>query len=273
MNHHHLAVLTALVTLVVPSSVFGQESNDAWGGRVFVTFNVGVQTNSRGLGYEFTTPLFGQSAMAGLNVPGTSGVTFDVGAGLRLVQNLGVGVTYSRYSNQREGTLTTTTPDPWCWWNGCEFSTITAQIPLQREEDAVHIQAVYRVPLGTRVQVGAFGGPSYFRCADDHITRFALAAPNTSTGYVKQFFETAQMIDRSSVWGYHGGGSFTYLATTHVGVGMTVRYSQASHTTTNHFSDTTYLRGSGIWGGENATGSFTMKHGGIQWNGGISLHF
>jgi hypothetical protein len=56
-------------------------------------------------------------------------------------------------------------------------------------------------------------------------------------------------------------------------VGVTVRYSYASHTTTNHFSDTTNLDAEGIWGGEKGTASFEMDHGGIQWSGGISLHF
>jgi hypothetical protein len=40
-----------------------------------------------------------------------------------------------------------------------------------------------------------------------------------------------------------------------------------------HFSDTTYLTDLGVWGGDAGTTSVTMKHGGIQWNGGISVHF
>lgn len=83
----------------------------------------------------------------------------------------------------------------------------------------------------------------------------------------------SQLIDRGSAWGYNAGGNFTYLVTKHVGVGMIVRYSEASHTTTNHFSDASNLPSSAIWGSDSGTATFTMKHGGIQWNGGISFHF
>lgn len=288
MKYVRLAALMVM-TLAVPSIVFSQESNNAWGGRAFVTFNVGAQTASPSFGYEFATTLFEQSAKAGLDTPGKSGPSFDIGAGLRLVQNLGVGVTYSHYSNQRTATLTTTIPSPAAtyalppssFYNyGTDPSTISEQMPLQREENAVHIEAIYRVPIGSRVQIGAFGGPSYFRCADDHITKFALVGEFSSVAdfsppfnWSVAFRDISQLIDRGSAWGYHGGGNVTYLATRHVGLGMTVRYSHATHTTMNHFSDTTFLAEDAVWGGNHGTASFKMQHGGIQWNGGVSLHF
>lgn len=274
-------LMAVFLALAVPSSLMGQESsNNAWGGRAFVTFNVGGQTASPAFGYEYVTTLFDQSAKAALDTPGKSGVAFDVGAGLRLVQNLGVGATYSRYSNERTGTLTATIPSPLAMYAGyypgipTDASTVTREIPLQREENAVHIQAIYRVPIGRRVQLGAFGGPSYFRCVDDHITKFQLeGAISPSLAWTVAFHDLSQMVDRGSAWGYHGGGSFTYLAARHVGVGMTVRYSQATHTSENHLSDTTNLGPEGLWGGDAGKTSFTMKHGGIQWNGGVSFHF
>ena len=281
MKRLQVAAIMALVTLTAPSSVFCQE-NRAWGGRAFVMVNVGAQTKSPDFGYEFVTTLWEQTATARLDTPGKTGVTFDVGAGLRLVQNLGVGVTYSRYSNQRTATLTATIPNPltqypsWIFPPGYVLGgpeTLEQHMPLQRAEDVVHIQAIYRVPIGNRIQLGAFGGPSYFRCTDDHVTRFwLLEDPAGPLDWSVAFFDISQMIDRGSAWGYHGGGSFTYLAAKHVGVGMTVRYSEATHTTTNHFSDTTYLS-EGVWGGEKGTVSLKMKHGGIQWNGGVSFHF
>jgi hypothetical protein len=263
--------------------VFGQENNNAWGGRGFVTFNVGAQTGSYGFGYQFATTLFEQNAKAGLDIPGKNGLTFDIGAGVRLVQNLGVGVTYSRYSNQRTATLSTTIPNPLYEYlpyypDGFPYplnaSTASEQIPLQREENAVHLQAIYRIPVGSRIQLGAFGGPSYFRCIDDHVTKFAMEGTFSPTfEFSVALRDVSQMIDRGSAWGYHGGGSFTYLATRHVGVGLMVRYSYGKHTTDNHFSDTTYLTNDAIWGGNNTTSSVTMKHGGMQWNGGVSIHF
>ena len=285
MRRLQLAAVTALLAFAMPSIVFGQEENqNGWGGRAFASFNVGAQTASPNLGYQFTTTLFDQSAVAGMNTPGKNGMSFDVGGGVRLVQNFGVGVTYSRYSNERTGTLTTTIPSPLALlaeylppgYISTDASTINKQIPLQRVENAVHLQAMYRLPIGSRMQVGAFGGPSYFRCADDHITQFGLQG---DIGYAPpfawnvSFVNVSQLVDRGSAWGYHAGGSVTYLVVRHVGVGMTVRYSEASHTTTNHFSDSSLLGPDGVWGSDTGTTTFTMKHGGIQWNGGVSVHF
>jgi hypothetical protein len=226
------------------------------------------------LAYDFAATLFEQAAQTGLDTPGKNSVAFDVGAGVRLVQNLGVGVTYSRYSNQRTGTLTTTIPNPLAGYVGGGPSTVSEQIPLQREENAVHLEAIYRIPIGRKIQVSAFGGPSYFRCIDDHITKFQLEGEfSPAIEWTVNYFDTWQMVDRGSSWGYHAGGSFTFMATKRLGVGTTVRYSDAAHTTINHFSDTTSLEDSGVWGGEKGAVSFEMKHGGIQWTGGVSLHF
>jgi hypothetical protein len=103
--------------------------------------------------------------------------------------------------------------------------------------------------------------------------RKAILGTRRRFAWTVSFVNVSQLIDRDSAWGYHAGGSVTYLVVKHVGVGMTVRYSEASHTTTNHCSDTSFLAPSGIWGSDTGTTNFTMKHGGIQWNGGVSLHF
>ena len=65
MKHLPLTAVMAMMTLAVPSSVLGQENNTAWGGRGFVTFNVGAQTGSYGFGCQFATSLFEQNAKAG----------------------------------------------------------------------------------------------------------------------------------------------------------------------------------------------------------------
>lgn len=269
------AVIMAVVALAVAAGAVAQDNgNNGWGGRAFATFNVGAQTGSPPFDYNYVTTLFDQNATAGLKTPGKTGLTFDAGAGVRLVQNLGVGVTFSRYSSQRTATLTTTIPSPLNPYFPSEASTISKELPLQREESAIHIQAIYRVPLGARMQVGAFGGPSYFRCADDHITKFSLQGSySPNGGWAVSYSDVQQLIDRGSAWGYHGGGSVTFLASRHVGVGLTVRYSTASHTTTNHLSDTNQLNDFAVWGGDTGTLSVKMKHGGVQWNGGVSLHF
>jgi len=261
-----------LVALAVPVSVQAQDNHDGWGGRAFLSFNAGVQTASPNFSYDASAALFSPTndTKAGLDVPGRTGQTFDIGGGVRLVQNLGVGVTYSRYSRERNATLIMSLP------YYLYPDTITQEIPLRRTEDAVHIQAIYRIPIGNRVQVGAFGGPTYFRCLDNEISSFAFQESYAPVaGYHLDFHTFAQTLNRESVWGYHGGANVTYMAAKHVGVGMNVRYSRASHTTTNPLSNpnSDNLYWNGVWASSNPTETVTMTHGGMHWNGGVSLHF
>jgi hypothetical protein len=58
-----------------------------------------------------------------------------------------------------------------------------------------------------------------------------------------------------------------------IGVSTTVRYSHASHKTENPFANTSSLESDGIWGGPVTSQTLTMDHGGLQWNGGVSLRF
>jgi hypothetical protein len=265
--------LTAIVVaaLAVPLSVWAQESNNGWGGRAFVNVNIGAQTSSPDFGYNYSTRLFGENARAGLDIPGRNGVAFDVGGGVRLIQNLGVGLTYSRYSNERTATLSTTIPSPLFYG---DFSTVERTLPLQREEDAVHIQAMYRIPVTSKMQLGVFGGPTYFRCLDDVVSGFALqGAVSPSFDWSVNFRDVTQTVEKDTAWGYHGGLDVTYMVLRHVGLGATVRYSHSSHTTTNPFSATQDLFNYGTWGGENGSETVKMEHGGLHWNGGVSFRF
>lgn len=272
MSGNRSTFAIVVLALAIPAGVSGQERNDAWRGRAFVNFNVGVQTASPNFGYDHSTGLFEETARAGFDTPGKTGATFDIGGGVRLVQNLGVGVTYSRYSNERTATLSTTIPSPFDW-NAA--STAEQLLPMQRKEDAMHLQAIYRIPVSNKFQVGVFGGPSYFRCLDDEVTQFALM----STVDVQDFDwnvyfkDVTQSVNKESVWGYHAGADVTYLVAKHFGVGATVRYSDAAHNALNHFADTTNLYEEGVWGGDNTAVTVNMKHGGLHVNGGVSFRF
>lgn len=275
------SAIALVAMLAAPVSVRAQEKGDAWGGRGMVTFAAGVQTESPVFGYNYSAQLWDRNARASLDTPGRNGASFEIGGAVRLAQNFGVGMAYSRYNKERTATLKATVPSP---VPGGNESTAVRQIPLQRDEEAIHLQLMYRIPVVKRLQVGVFGGPTYFRCLDDAVPGFGLDGdltynygpgdfdPNNYTWTVR-FREVAQAIHKDTAWGYNGGADITYMASRRVGVGVAMRYSRASHTSENPFSDTTSLSSEGVWGGQKSAGVFTMKHGGMQWSGGISFRF
>jgi len=272
MSQNRFTLAVAALVLTIPAAVLAQESNGAWRSRAFVNFNIGVQTASPNFGYNYSTDFFNETARAGLDIPGATGLTFDVGGGVRLVQNLGVGVTYSRYNKERNGTLNTTVPSPFDY-NAA--STTQQLLPLQRKEDAVHFQAIYKLPISKKFQVGVFGGPTYFRCLDDEVSQFALLGTVGLSDFAWNvyFDNITQTLNKENVWGYHAGADVNYLFARHFGVGGTVRYSDASHKTVNHLAYADNLYTDGMWGAENTNVTVDMKHGGLQFNGGVSFRF
>jgi hypothetical protein len=274
MSPNRFTSTIAALALAIPAGAMAQESNNAWGGRAFVNFNVGVQTASPDFGYDYSAPVFDQVARSGLDIPGDTGFTFDIGGGVRVVQNLGVGVTYSRYNKERNGTLSTTIPSP-LFLN--DARTAEVLLPLQRKEDAVHFQAIYKIPVSRKFNVGVFGGPTYFRCRDDEVSQFGLTPwiGLEDLSWNVSINSITQSLNKESVWGYHAGADVNYLLAKRVGIGATVRYSDASHHTVNHlaFTENLYDTDNPVWGAENTGVTVDMKHGGLQFNGGVSFRF
>lgn len=290
MSRNRLMVLFA-AALLLPALVAAQERTPAWEGRGFLSASVGAQTNSPNFGYEYTTPLpfefplqISNPSKAGVQVPGNNGASFDIGGGVRLVQNFGVGFSYSRYSKERTAALTMTLPTLTLQMPDAQggmvsevlfnSGTIQRQLPLQREEEAYNIQAIYRFPLMRRLNAGVFGGPTFFRCLDDSVASFSLDFPSVMTPDNWMTFGTVtQTVKRDSTWGYHAGADVTYMATRHVGVSFTARYSRGSHSTDNVLSDVSQLYDYAVWGGSNTTTTVKMRHGGAQWHGGLTFRF
>lgn len=267
-----LAISVALLGLAWSASAQeGEVPGKRWEGRFFVNLNAGLQTASPTFGYGSTAILFDETATAALDIPGKQAFTFDAGGGVRLVQNFGVGATYSRYRADRTAELNASIPSPLMY---SDYADVQRTIPLQRTEDVVHIQAVYRIPVTPRVQVGVSGGPSYFTCRDQLVSQFALQgdfAPDFD--WLVDVIDISQTTKKESLWGFNAGADVIYLFSTHFGAGVNVRYSHASHQVANDFSDTSDLFMEGVWGGTGTGQLEEMKHGGLQFLGGISIRF
>ena len=80
------------------------------------------------------------------------------------------------------------------------------------------------------------------------------------------FDNITQTVNKESVWGYHAGADINCLIAKH-------RYSEARHHTVNHLAYTENLYSELAWGAEDTNVTVDMKHGGLQFNGGVSFRF
>ena len=90
----------------------------------------------------------------------------------------------------------------------------------------MHVQARGVFPVGSRVQVMVFGGPSFFQVKQGIITDYTV---NESYPYDEASFRAATTTAASvSNIGFNAGGDVAFFFTRQVGVGATVQFSGAT---------------------------------------------
>ena len=152
------------------------------------------------------------------------GATFDVAAGGIVWRRLGVGVGVSRFSVATPASLSATVPHPFFFNH--PRSVNGEATGLKREEMAIHVQVRGVLPVGDRLQVMVFGGPSFFQITQGVITDFSYT---DSYPYDTATFSAATTTDASgSKLGFHWGGDVAFFFTKQVGVGATVQFAGAS---------------------------------------------
>jgi outer membrane protein with beta-barrel domain len=152
-----------------------------------------------------------------------AGPMFDIGAGIRLVKNLGVAVSVTRFSLSNDIGIDATVPHPFF------FNTqrpVTGTTPGTREELAIHLDAVYVIP-GKKLQVAIFGGPTFFNAKQTVVSDFTyndvypFDAPPTFTAGI-----SAE--ESKSVTGFNAGVDIGYFFNPVFGVGGVVRFSRGT---------------------------------------------
>ena len=129
--------------------------------RVFVNLGGGLQsiastTFGETHGEELYTEQFTWDARYKLK----NSVAVEGGGGVRVGGNLLTAVTYSRSQHSQVATVTGQVPHPFQF---NQFRSIGGEsASLRHEEQAVHLSALWIVPIGRRLEVGISGGPSVF---------------------------------------------------------------------------------------------------------------
>jgi len=158
---------------------------------------------------------------------GTRSPIFDIGGGVLLRRRFAIGAAVSRHVSTQPGTLTVTLTHPKV------HPALTAQTesePLDRTERAVHLQAGYLVPVGSRWSLMLFGGPSHVSVRHDLIADLdfeedfnSVAGQWSILGPVVEVGEA-----KASAWGYHVGTDVSYRLFSLLEVGALVRYTRAT---------------------------------------------
>jgi hypothetical protein len=152
------------------------------------------------------------------------GPAFDVGGGVALSRRFAVGVGLTRFSRSTSSALSGSVPHPF-FFN--RPRTVTGDVVgLNRDELAVHVQAQAIVPVGSRLQLVAFGGPSFFRVDQELVTNFTWV---DSYPFDDATFGAATTISANgSSVGFNAGVDVAYFFTQRVGIGGMLQFSRAT---------------------------------------------
>jgi len=149
---------------------------------------------------------------------------FEAEGGARIWRNLAVGVGVSWFSKEATGTVSAQVPHPFFFNKPRTVSGDAAS--LTHDETAVHLEALWMVPLTSRWQLALSGGPSWFSVNQDVVSDVAITQ---TYPYDTATFASATTVHRSaSKAGFNAGADVTFLLRPHVGLGFGVMFSHAS---------------------------------------------
>lgn len=189
--------------------------------RMYFSMNGGHQITANDFGANVTIRENAEDGRLATDYVIRGGPAFDVSGGGDVWRRLGVGVGVSRFSRSVPVTLNASIPHPF-FFNRAR--SITGDVrDLKREELAVHVQIRATLPIGTRLQAMAFGGPSFFQVKQGTITGYSY---DDSYPYDEASFRSATITDADvSKVGFNVGGDIAFFFTRQVGVGGTMQFS------------------------------------------------
>ncbi|MCY4599137.1 MAG: outer membrane beta-barrel protein [Acidobacteria bacterium] len=219
-----LAAAVSIIMLAVVVSPAVAQTGAARGG---LSVNGGLQTATSGFSdsVHFGHGLFGpEQGTLDTRYPGSDDALFDVGGSVRVWRNLAVGASVSWLTRETDADVAGQLPHP--FWFDRPRSVSGTAAGLARTETAVHVQALWVIPVGRSVAVTLFGGPTWFNASQDLVSdiTFDQAYPFDAATY-----SGANTGERSaSTIGAHAGADVAYYFSDRIGVGGMVRFSRGS---------------------------------------------
>ncbi|HJZ70600.1 MAG TPA: outer membrane beta-barrel protein [Vicinamibacterales bacterium] len=196
-----------------------------WEDKMYINANLGFDLTSRSFTESLTPVIYDERAAITTTHTIDSGLTpIDVEGGVRIWRSVGVGGGFTRRTQTETATVDARVPHPTLFGQP-RFASLGT--PLEHTEWAIHLHAVYVLPLSPRLDVAVRGGPSYFSITQDLVTNIQIAeeSPTFSTVTIAKVGATPHT---EYTFGYSAGGDVTFFLTRMLGVGATIRYVSAS---------------------------------------------
>ncbi len=215
-----LAWFAAVTWLAAAAPAFAQEAPR-------YTFAVNGAFQVAPPGFESTTSLrgYGEEATFRSAHTITGSAAADVGVMLHVGNRFGVAAAFSWTSARDRATVSGTVPHPTMF--EAPRTAEPETLPLERVEQAVHISAAWRIPLGARAELTVSGGPTALNVTQQTVVQWHVAEGDPPN-FDQIGLEAKTGEQRRNAVGGHVGIDLLVMATRHVGFGYFVRFARAS---------------------------------------------
>jgi hypothetical protein len=213
------AIILAAALCAAPRIASAQTMQ--WTDKGYVTFNVGAQVGSQDLGTSNTFTLYEETATISSTQKVKSGAFFEIGGAYRVWgNNLLAGVSFSHTSSDGDVALTATIPDPVFFDRPRNVSA--TQSGAKHSENAIHLDAIWMIPVANKLDVGVFAGPTIFMVSQDTI---ATPVPVTEPGPTLN--ASLNKVKKTTA-GVNFGVDLQYVIRKQLAVGGLARYTWGS---------------------------------------------
>ncbi len=151
----------AIVVAFLVTSPVAVSAQTGGGERWFVSVNGAYRVETREFRDSVTFLASAEEGRFESRYPGKSGPMIDVAGGIQVRPMLAVGLGVSHYRRSAPATLVASVPHPF-FFN--QPRTVSGEVSgLTRDELGIHVQARGVFPVGERLTISLFGGPSVLR--------------------------------------------------------------------------------------------------------------
>lgn len=218
--------LTVVTILTLSLAAADARAQAAWRDSGWLSVNVGFQGPPAAFTADTTFTSNVETGTISTDYRFNSAMLFDVGGGVRIWRNLGLGVSVSSFTKEDDLDVSARVPHPFLF---NQPRTVTGQLSgVERREIGVHIQAMWMIPAGNHLQIGVLGGPSFIMVRQGVVT-----AVNITETYPfdSATFRSADSAEQSRhAVGFHAGVDASYLFNQRIGVGGIARFARARAT-------------------------------------------
>ena len=196
--------------------------------RAFATINFGYQVQSQDIAQAGEFTLYDETGTFSATHSIDGGPFFEIGGGYQILRNypnFSVGLSYAQRSgNSRDVTLTARVPHPVFFEQLRDASATVAD--LEHKERAVHIQAMWTVPVTVEFDVTVFAGPSFFTVEEDLIE--SITPTEVGGDFSQVNLEPVGVSSqKESTVGFNLGVDGRYMFTRNIGAGAMLRFTHA----------------------------------------------